>query len=354
MADTKGHTRGRGTTSGMAGATGATGPPGLPEASEPSGLPEPTESPEPLGLPEPSESPEPSGLPEPTEPPEPPEPSGPSGPSGLPKPFEPSEPFGLPESTESPEPTEPPEPSGPSPLPKPSGPPEPREPLKTPEPPGTAARGALVSSLAVDILLPLLVYYAARALGAGQAPALLLSGAPPAVRLMVGAVRYRRINGVDLFLTMLLVIAALVSLIGGGPRVLLFKNAALSLAVGGWALGTAFTRRPLAFQLGQHLHTGSAVRARAGIWRDSAPFRRGLRVLTLLWGAEQLLDGGLSALAAAMLPTDTVPLLDRVVSLVLLGLTAGATLVYAHRFRIRHALPLFGAPAPMTSRYRRG
>ncbi|MGW7786600.1 VC0807 family protein [Streptomyces tricolor] len=339
MADTKGHTRGRGTTSGMAGATGATGPPGLPEASESSGLPE---------------SPEPHGLPESTEPPER---TKPSGPSGLPKPFEPSEPFGLPESTESPEPTEPtepPEPSGPSPLPKPSGPPEPREPLKTPEPPGTAVRGALVSSLAVDILLPLLVYYAARALGAGQAPALLLSGAPPAVRLLVGAVRYRRIDGVDLFLTMLLVIAALVSLIGGGPRVLLFKNAALSLAVGGWALGTAFTRRPLAFQLGQHLHTGSAVRARAGIWRDNAPFRRGLRVLTLLWGAEQLLDGGLSALAAAMLPTDTVPLLDRVVSLVLLVLTAGATLVYAHRFRIRHALPLFGAPAPMTSRYRRG
>ncbi|MGV9754632.1 VC0807 family protein [Streptomyces tricolor] len=387
MADTKGHTRGRGTTSGMAGATGATGPPGLPEASEssglpespePLGLPESTEPPErtkpsgPSGLPEPSESPEPSGLPEPTEPPER---TKPSGPSGLPKPFEPSEPFGLPESTEPPEPSGPSgpsglpepsepfglpespestEPSGPSGLPKPSGPPEPREPLKTPEPPGTAARGALVSSLAVDILLPLLVYYAARALGAGQAPALLLSGAPPAVRLMVGAVRYRRIDGVDLFLTMLLVIAALVSLIGGGPRVLLFKNAALSLAVGGWALGTAFTRRPLAFQLGQHLHTGSAVRARAGIWRDSAPFRRGLRVLTLLWGAEQLLDGGLSALAAAMLPTDTVPLLDRVVSLVLLGLTAGATLVYAHRFRIRHALPLFGAPAPMTSRYRRG
>ncbi|MFJ4326182.1 VC0807 family protein [Streptomyces tricolor] len=288
MADTKGHTRGRGTTSGMAGATGATGPPGLPE---PSGLPE---SPEPLGLPEPSE------------------------PSGL---LEPHEPLGLPEPTEPP---------------------------KTPGPSGTA-RGALVSSLAVDILLPLLVYYAARALGAGQAPALLLSGAPPAVRLLVGAVRHRRIDGVDLFLTTLLVIAALVSLIGGGPRVLLFKNAALSLAVGGWALGTAFTRRPLAFQLGQHLHTGSAVRARAGIWRDSAPFRRGLRVLTLLWGAEQLLDGGLSALAAATLPTDTVPLLDRVVSFGLLGLTAGATLVYAHRFRIRHGLPLFGAPAPMTS-----
>ncbi|MFD0395184.1 VC0807 family protein [Streptomyces nogalater] len=106
----------------------------------------------------------------------------------------------------------------------------------------------------MDILLPLLVYYAARALGADQAPALLLSGAPPALRLLADAVRHRRIDGVDLFLTVLLAAAALVSLIGGGPRVLLFKNAALPLAVGAWALGTAFTQRPLAFQLGQRLH----------------------------------------------------------------------------------------------------
>ncbi|MEV5170113.1 VC0807 family protein [Streptomyces flaveolus] len=216
-----------------------------------------------------------------------------------------------------------------------------------PRSPGTA-RGPLLS-LAVDILLPLLVYYAARALGAGQTSALLLGGAPPALRLLAGAARHRRIDGVDLFFTVLLAAAALVSLIGGGPRVLLFKNAALSLAVGAWALGTAFTRRPLAFQMGQRLHRGGVARARDGIWQDCAPFRRALRVLTSLWGAEQLLDGAVSSVAAATLPTDTVPLLDRALSLFLLGLTAGATAVYARRFRTRHALPLFGTPAAMTA-----
>ncbi|MFI1835779.1 VC0807 family protein [Streptomyces olivaceoviridis] len=213
--------------------------------------------------------------------------------------------------------------------------------------PSGTARGALLS-LAVDLVLPLLVYYVARALGAGQASALLLSGAPPALRLLAGAARHRRIDGVDLFFTVLLAAAALVSLIGGGPRVLLFKNAALSLAVGGWALGTAFTGRPLAFQVGQRLHRGGAARARDRIWQGSAPFRRALRVLTALWGAEQLLDGALGSAAAATLPTDTVPLLDRALSLLLLVLTAGATAVYTRRFRIRHALPLFGTPAPAT------
>ncbi|MEU7086463.1 VC0807 family protein [Streptomyces achromogenes] len=220
-----------------------------------------------------------------------------------------------------------------------------RPPGSTPPRSPRALRGPLFS-LAVDILLPLLVYYAARALGADQVPALLLSGAPPALRLLAGAVRHRRIDGVDLFLTVLLVGAALVSLIGGGPRVLLFKNAALSLAVGAWALGTALTRNPLAFQLGQRLHQGEAVRARARLWQDSTPFRRGQRALTLLWGAEQFLDGGVGSLAAATLPPDTVPLLDRAVSLALLALAAGITAGYAHRFRGRHALPLFGAPAP--------
>ncbi|WP_229854029.1 VC0807 family protein [Streptomyces filipinensis] len=205
------------------------------------------------------------------------------------------------------------------------------------------ARGPLLS-VAADIVLPLLVYYAARALGAGQGPALLLSGAPPALRLVTGAVRRRRIDGVDLFFTVLLAAAALTSLIGGSTRVLLFKDAALSLVVGGWVLGTGFTGRPLAFQLGQRLHRGPAARTRAGMWQDSAEFRRALRALTMVWGAEQLLDGGVGTLAAATLPTDVVPLLARVLSLLLLAVAAAVTAAYARRFRTRHGLPLFGAP----------
>ncbi|MGW2488964.1 VC0807 family protein [Streptomyces sp. NPDC001606] len=216
---------------------------------------------------------------------------------------------------------------------------------------GGTARGPLLS-LAVDILLPLLVYYAARSLGAGQAPALLLSGAPPAVRLLSVAVRRRRVDGVDLFFTVLLAAAALASLLGGGTRLLLCKDAALSLVVGAWVLGTGLTRRPLAFQLGQRLHREPAALARAGFWQDSAEFRRGLRVLTLLWGTEQLLDGGLGTLAALTLPTDTVPLLVRAQSLLLLALTALASFAYARRFRTRHGLPLFGVPSVAADRRR--
>ncbi|MES4887203.1 VC0807 family protein [Streptomyces sp. NPDC096012] len=213
----------------------------------------------------------------------------------------------------------------------------------------TRSRGtfrAALLPLAVGILLPLAVYYAARAFGAGQGAALLLSSAPPGLRVVWGVVRHRTIDGVDLFFTVLLAAAALGSLLGGGHRLLLFKDAALSLVVGGWVLGTGLTRRPLAFQLGQRLHRGEAARARAGLWQDHAEYRRSLRLLTVVWGAEQLLDGALGTLAAATLPTDTVPLLARVQSLLLLALTAAVTAAYARRFRTRHGLPLFGTPAP--------
>lgn len=50
----------------------------------------------------------------------------------------------------------------------------------------------------------------------------------------------------DLFFAVLPATAALVALIGGGPRVMLFRDAAV---VGGRVLGTAFTGRPLAFPL---------------------------------------------------------------------------------------------------------
>ncbi|MGQ4419032.1 hypothetical protein ACN6LA_006094 [Streptomyces sp. SAS_269] len=95
--------------------------------------------------------------------------------------------------------------------------------------------------------------------------------------------------------------------------------------VGGWVLGSGFTRRPLAFQLGQRLRGGEAARARSRTWRDHAEFRLSLRVLTLLWGAEQLLDGGLGIRAALTLLTDIVPLLARVQSLLLLALATAVT-----------------------------
>ncbi len=147
----------------------------------------------------------------------------------------------------------------------------------------------------------------------------------------------------------LLAVAALAALMGGSTRVLLYKDAVLSLVVGGWVLSTGFTRRPLAFQLGQRLHRGAAARARSRAWQDSSDFRQGLRVLTLVWGAEQLLDGGIGTLAALTLPADTVPLLTRLQSLVLLALAAVVTAAYTRRFRTRHGLPLFGIPAPATT-----
>lgn len=149
----------------------------------------------------------------------------------------------------------------------------------------------------------------------------------------------------DLFFTVLLAAAAPASLLGGGTRVLLCKDAVLSLVVGSWVLSTGFTRIPLAFQLGRRLHRGPAARARSKAWQDSAEFRQGLRALTLLWGSEQILDGGFGTLAALTLPTDTVPLLARVQSLVLLALAATATAVHTRRFRARHGLPLFGVSA---------
>lgn len=44
------------------------------------------------------------------------------------------------------------------------------------------------------------------------------------------------------------------------------------------------------------------------------------------------------------LPTDVVPLLARVQSLLLLAVTAVVTAAHARRFRIRHGLALFGGP----------
>ncbi|MFD8392035.1 hypothetical protein ACFV2N_23280 [Streptomyces sp. NPDC059680] len=61
-----------------------------------------------------------------------------------------------------------------------------------------------------------------------------------------------------------------------------------------------------------------------------------MRVLTAPWGAGHLLDGGHGTLTAATLPTDAVPRLAGVPSLLRLALTAAATAARTRRCGIRH------------------
>ncbi|MGW1075361.1 VC0807 family protein [Streptomyces sp. NPDC002537] len=203
-------------------------------------------------------------------------------------------------------------------------------------------RRALLAPLAIDILLPLALFYILRAQGITQWQALLFSSAIPAAHALGTAVLRRRVEFFDLFIVGLLAVSAGTSLISGNPRVLLLKDAALPALLGLWIIGTLFLSRPFTFHFGAKLRTGAAVEEAERAWREMPEYRGALRGLTVLWGCGQLLDAALSTVEALTLPVDVVPLVGRIQSITLIALVVVVTVRRSRGFRARYGQSLFG------------
>ncbi|MER6051202.1 VC0807 family protein [Streptomyces sp. NPDC001793] len=210
-----------------------------------------------------------------------------------------------------------------------------------------ARRGRAIGVLlTVNIVLPLVLYYVLRAQDVAQWQALLLSGVLPAVHALGTALVRRRVDFFDLLVVGLLAVSAGLSAVGGSPRLLLVKDAALPAALGLWILGSLFAARPFPYHFGCRL-AGSAGRSAAErAWRELPEFRAALRGLTFLWGGAQLLDAALSTVAALALPVDLVPVIGKIQSFAILGATVALTVRRSRAFRDRHGIPLFGLRTP--------
>ncbi|MFH8750085.1 VC0807 family protein [Streptomyces rimosus] len=202
--------------------------------------------------------------------------------------------------------------------------------------------GPLTRALAVNVVLPLALFYVLRAQGAEQWLALLLSSAVPALRVAWALATRRRADSIDLFVAALLAVSAATSLISGSPRVLLLKDVGLSVALGLWITGSLLAQRPFAHHFGIRLAGEPAAIERDHLWETTPALRRELRTLTAIWGGGQLLDAAVSAILALTLPVDVVPLIGRCQSLIVLGTTVLITLRRARRFRARHGVSLLG------------
>ena len=177
---------------------------------------------------------------------------------------------------------------------------------------GRAARAAGgAGRVAVGLAGPTVAYYALRRAGVGTYLALLASALLSAVPALVSLVRRREVDGLTGGVALLTLGALAVSLVPGGTRFLLARDAVMTGATGLWFLLSARGRRPLVLLLSRPLLQG-----RLGwpadwdaLWALSPRFRRMWRVAGVLWGLGLLADAGLRVLAAYALPPDVVPAL---------------------------------------------
>jgi hypothetical protein len=218
-----------------------------------------------------------------------------------------------------------------------AGPAEPAGPSPVPGAAAPAAHpGTLKSlqSLAIDIAVPLGLYYLLRD-GFGQSLVLSLavSSIIPAARTIYSVVRERELNLLAGLILVVNIVGIGISFAAGDPRLMIAKDSAVSSVIGLAILASVFIGRPLMTAgLKPWLIKGSAERgaAWARLAAGSARFRRLEKVFSAIWGTALLAECVARLVGAFTLPVTTMVWLSTVltvgsigVAIIIGGIAAG-------------------------------
>ncbi|PRY02279.1 VC0807 family protein [Allonocardiopsis opalescens] len=215
--------------------------------------------------------------------------------------------------------------------------------MTAPSPPRPSGRpGPLGRTLALELVLPLAVFYGMRALGADQFLALLLAAALPAAHAVHGIAVHRRVSGVTLFVLGTMVLTVAMSLITGSPRALLIRDAWASAAMGLWTLATLAVGRPLLYSGTLAFLSGERAATWRRNWERFPEFRHAMRVSTGVWGGIFLCHTAVQIAMAASLPIDLVPALEPVLLAVTVLALFSFQKLYGDRYLRRHGLRMHG------------
>jgi intracellular septation protein A len=171
-----------------------------------------------------------------------------------------------------------------------------------PEPPAPqspAARGggarAVARIVIVDIAVPLALYSGLTSAGLSPVTALVLSGVFPALSVIIGAVRRRRLEVVGALVLAGIVLGAVLGLAFRSARLVLVEGSVPTAVFGVACLGSLILgKRPLMYGFAREFIGPDSARGRemARLWQYGG-FRQVWRVITAAWGVAFLIEAAL-------------------------------------------------------------
>lgn len=195
--------------------------------------------------------------------------------------------------------------------------------------PGGRQAVKVLAPLAVDVAVPLGVYYLAhKAFGLDLVTSLALGSVVPAVRTAAGAVRDRAVNGLAALMLAVNVAGMALGLVSGDPRLMIAKDSGISSVIGLSILVSAFGARPLmSAALKPFLTRGDAAREAAWDRLGSARgrFRALERRFSAVWGTVLLAECVARIIGAYTVPVETMAWLGPVMLVAAIGLGAVAS-----------------------------
>ena len=141
------------------------------------------------------------------------------------------------------------------------------------------------------------MYYGARAAGVSTIMALILSGVPPALRVVGTVSGTDRVDVIGTLILSGIALGTVIGLLSGSPRLYLIDGLVPTVALGAACLFSLLSSRPLMFRLALETMGEDTQRGHefAETW-NVADFRKSFQIITIVWGLIFLAEAGLQAL----------------------------------------------------------
>ena len=197
--------------------------------------------------------------------------------------------------------------------------------------PGSTA--TIVLSI-TDVVVPIGLYYLCRGVGLSELHALLISSVAPIASVVAQGLVTRRVDGLALFIGVVLVLNIAVALTAADPRTLLARDGWITGLAGLYFLASLRARRPFVFSIARPLaegRLGPPGEDWDSVWDRFPLFRHVWRVLTDVWGVGPLADAAIRVVIAYALPVDVVPAVNGIQYAVVYVVLQVITQVYLRR-----------------------
>jgi len=205
---------------------------------------------------------------------------------------------------------------------------------------------AILPSLLLDMILPVVLFNLLTSAGTTTIHALVSSGVPPAIHALYDWFKSGRVEPLGIVILLFLAVGAVTSLLTGSVFVALVKDSFLTATFGLICLGSLLAQRPLLFTITRQFTAGNDP-ARRRVWdaRWSIPaFRHAQRLVTIVWGVAYLIEAAVRVVAALRLTPQQVVTFSPVLSF---GVTVALILWmkrYLHEVHDRHVRGVEVAP----------
>lgn len=180
-----------------------------------------------------------------------------------------------------------------------------------------------------DIGGPLLVYHLLQSNGVGTVPALVLSGVLPAVGVIIGIVRQRRVDAVGVLVLAGIVVGAVLGLVSHNPKLVLDEGSVGTGVFGLICLGSLATDKPMMYRFALEFMGPDTERGREfADLRQYREFRRSFVIITVVWGAAYLIEAAARVVIVQETSAGTALTVSKVLPYVVAGVLIAWTVGY--------------------------